>query len=325
MRDRDNQALIGRRAFGLGAGLLGLAFLGRAARAQDAGQVRIIVPFSAGTTIDALARALAEALEPALGRRPVVANRDGAAGTLAFVDLAQAEPDGLTLVFSGPTQLTVHPHLKREPHLDPAAYLPLCQVYELSFVLVASKASGIADVPDLVGRAAAAPGALRMGHQGRAAATHLQLMGFATSAGISVNDIPYRAHGQMLADLANGQLDGAVLATGSFDPTLVRPLATFSQRPSAAYPGLPTIPSLGYPVALEAFGGLFVRAGLRPGRQAALEQACRRAFSEPAFRNAVQLSGVEAVHGDAAAFAERLAGESQKMKALLDRLGLSAP
>ncbi|QCK86678.1 tripartite tricarboxylate transporter substrate binding protein [Phreatobacter aquaticus] len=314
---------INRRTLALGVGLLAVAPVGRSAVGQDRGQIRIIVPFSAGTTIDALARGLAEALEPSLGRRPIVANRDGAAGTLAFVDLAQAEPDGLTLVFSGPTQLTVHPHLRREPHLDPAAYLPLCQVYELSFVLVASKASGIADVADLVRRAAAAPGTLRMGHQGRAAATHLQLMGFATSAGIGVNDIPYRAHGQMLADLANGQLDGAVLATGSFDPALVRPLAVFSERLSPVYPGVPTIGSFGYPISLQAFGGLFARAGLAPDRQAMLEEACRQAFERPVFRDIAARTGVEAIYGDHAAFAARLSGETQRMKSLLDRLGLT--
>jgi tripartite-type tricarboxylate transporter receptor subunit TctC len=304
----------------------GLAALGAVAGpvvAQDIGQVRIVVPFSAGTTIDALARGLAEALEPSLGRRPIVANRDGAAGTLAFVDLAHAEPDGMTLVFSGPTQLTVHPHLRRQPYLDPAAYLPLCQVYELSFVLVASKASGIGDVPDLVRRAMATPGTLRMGHQGQAAATHLQLMGFASAAGIIVNDIPYRAHGQMLADLANGQLDGAVLATGSFDPSLVRPLAVFSERISPVYPGLPTIGSFGYPVSLQAFGGLFARAGLAPDRQAELEEACRQAFERPVFRDIAARTGVEAIHADSAGFSARLSGETQRMKALLDRLGLT--
>ncbi len=314
-------ALASRRGF-LAAGLAAPALTTRARSQGAEAAARLIVPFSAGTSIDALARAFAEALAPEIGARPVVVNRDGAAGTLGFVDLAQAAPDGSTLVFAGPTQLTVHPHLRRDPRLNVGDYVAICQVYELYFVLVGSRAAGFANTADFVARARANPGSLKIGHQGRAAATHLQLMGFTGAAGISVNDIPYRAHGQLLADLASGQLDGAVVASAAFDPALAPPLAIFAEKPSPLYPGLPTMVAEGYPIALQAFGGLYARTGLSPERQRTLEAAGRRAFETPAFQEQVRRLGCDPVYGDSAAFTARLKAESQAMQALLSRLGL---
>ncbi|MCA0317183.1 MAG: tripartite tricarboxylate transporter substrate binding protein [Proteobacteria bacterium] len=301
---------------GAAAGLA-VARIARAAAAP-----RIIVPYSAGTTIDVVARVLADVLTSHVGERVLVVNRDGAAGTLGFAELAQSPLDAMTLVLSGPTPLTVHPHLRQEPRLDPAGFAPVCQVYELPFVLAASRPSGIADLGALIARARAAPGVLRLGHQGRTSATHLQLMGFAAAAGIVVNDIPYRAHGQLLADLANGQLDGAMLATGAFDPALVRLLTVFSERGAMVYPGVPTAVSLGFPVSIDSFAALYARAGLSAERQTALEAACRHAAGSQAVQDAVRKAGAEPRFADAANLASRVSSERRKMHALLGRLGL---
>jgi tripartite-type tricarboxylate transporter receptor subunit TctC len=309
-----------RVVIGAAAGLAAASL--RPASAQGAATPRIIVPYSAGTTIDVIARVLAEALAVEFGQRALVVNRDGGAGTLGFVDLARSEPNGLTLVLSGPTPLTVHPHLRQDPFIDPASFAPVCQAYELPFVIAASRAADITDLAALIDRARAAPGTLRIGHQGRTSATHLQLLGFATAAGIVLNDIPYRAHGQLLADLASGHLDGAMLATGAFDPELVRLLSVFSERPSRAYPGLPTITALGYPVSIHSFAALYTRAGLDPERHAALETACRQAIDSPAFANAVVRAGAEVKFTGAEPLARRVREESLNMQALLGRLGL---
>lgn len=305
-----------RLVVGAAAGLAA-ARIARAAPAP-----RLIVPYSAGTTIDVIARVLADVLARHVGERVLVVNRDGAAGTLGFVELAQSPPDAMTLVLSGPTPLTVHPHLRQEPRLDPAGFTPVCQVYELPFVLAASRPSGVTDLAALIDRARAAPGALRIGHQGRASATHLQLMGFAAAAGISVNDIPYRAHGQLLADLASGQLDGAMLATGAFDPTLVRLLTVFSESRPMAYPDVPTAAALGLPVSIDSFAALYARAGLSAERHAAFEMACRHAAQDQAVLDAVRKAGAEPRFADATSLANRVAAESRKMHALLGRLGL---
>ncbi|MBL8571365.1 MAG: tripartite tricarboxylate transporter substrate binding protein [Phreatobacter sp.] len=305
-----------RVLIGAAAGLA-VARIARAAAAP-----RIIVPYSAGTTIDVVARVLADVLTPHVGERVLVINRDGAAGTLGFVELAQSPLDALTLVLSGPTPLTVHPHLRQEPSLDPAGFAPVCQVYELPFVLAASRPSGMADLGQLIDRARAAPGTLRLGHQGRASATHLQLLGFAAATGIVVNDIPYRAHGQLLADLASGQLDGAMLATGAFDPALVRLLTVFSERGSVAYPGVPAAAALGLPVSIDSFAALYARAGLSAERHAALETACRHAAGSRAVLDAVRKAGAEPRFADAESLANRVSTERRKMHALLGRLGL---
>ncbi|WP_204315049.1 tripartite tricarboxylate transporter substrate-binding protein, partial [Klebsiella pneumoniae] len=80
--------------------------------------------------IDAMARRLAESMQAPLGALPVVINREGAAGTLAFDELARREADATSVIFSAASQLTIHPYLKREPKLRVADFLPICQIFE---------------------------------------------------------------------------------------------------------------------------------------------------------------------------------------------------
>ncbi|MBN8939880.1 MAG: tripartite tricarboxylate transporter substrate binding protein [Rhizobiales bacterium] len=287
--------------------------------------VRILVPFSAGTGIDALARALAEALEPSLHQRPAVINREGASGMLAFSEALTAEPDGHTLVFSGPTQLTVQPLARRELPFRPEAVMAVCQVFEGSFVLAVGERSRIGTFADLLTEVRANPGKLKFGHQGVATATHIQLLWLERETGIDLIEIPYRAHGQLLADLASGALDGAILAAGAFDPALARPLVTFAPERHGQMPEVPALPELGYPAPPSlAFGGLYLARDTPEPAVRAVEQACADAFSRGIFQATIQTLGLKASFLGSRAFARRLEAETDRMRELVPALGLRA-
>ncbi|KAF0119476.1 MAG: bug [Xanthobacteraceae bacterium] len=147
--------------------LVGAAGAGRAGFDNlPAKPIRIVVPFSAGTTLDVLARALSEALEPIIGQRPIVVNRDGAAGFIALSDMAQAEADGTSWLLSGPGQFTIQPHMRRRVQFTLDDFAPVCQIYETPFAVVVSRQSGIASFADLIERARREPAAVSFGHYG---------------------------------------------------------------------------------------------------------------------------------------------------------------
>lgn len=121
-----------------------------AAKAKAQAALRLVVPFSAGTNVDTMARRFAEAVAPLVGERPVIVNRDGGGGTVAFAELAQREADDATFLFTPAGPLVVHPHLAREPRLDPAAFQPVCQVYEQDLVLITSRRLAAETLDDLL-------------------------------------------------------------------------------------------------------------------------------------------------------------------------------
>ncbi|MBN8940832.1 MAG: tripartite tricarboxylate transporter substrate binding protein [Rhizobiales bacterium] len=324
MTMRPDARGMSRRQMLVGSSLLASGIVGGPASALNGASLRIVVPFSAGTIIDAMARRLAESMQAPLGALPIVLNREGASGTLAFDELARREADAASVIFSAASQLTIHPHLMREPQLRVADFFPICQIFEQPFVLVASRAGGMVDVPALIAQGRARPGELKFGHYGLASSTHLQLLGFAQAAGLAVIAVPYRAHGQLIADVASGALDGAITSVASFDTAVIRPLALVTSSPSAVYPGLPTLQSLGYPSPVTVFGGFFARAGLPDEHRHELELACRRGFDAPDFQVTARRMGVEPIHADSAAFASRINEESLRMQALLMRFGLAS-
>lgn len=304
----------------LGAPAL-LALTASRATAQ-ASTLRLVVPFSAGTNVDTMARRFAEAVAPLVGERPVIVNRDGGAGTVAFAELAQREADGATFLFTPAGPLVVHPHLAREPRLDPAAFQPVCQVYEQDLVLITSRKLAVESLEGLLAEAKRRPGELKFGHYGPASATHIELLAFSRATGIRVIAVPYRAHGQLMADLASGALDAALTTPGTFDPTVLRPVALVAEEPLALYPGLPTTVSLGHRPQARVFGGLIARSGTPAPVIEQMETAFRTAFDDATFQAMAARMGARPRFVGAQAFAARINEERLQMQALLKSLGL---
>ncbi len=304
----------------LGAPAL-LALTASRATAQ-ASTLRLVVPFSAGTNVDTMARRFAEAVAPLVGERPVIVNRDGGAGTVAFADLAQREADGTTFLFTPAGPLVVHPHLAREPRLDPTAFQPVCQVYEQDLVLITSRKLAVESLEGLLAEAKRRPGELKFGHYGPASATHIELLAFSRATGIRVIAVPYRAHGQLMADLASGALDAALTTPGTFDPTVLRPVALVAEEPLALYPGLPTTVSLGHRPQARVFGGLIARSGTPAPVIEQMETAFRNAFDDATFQAMAARMGARPRFVGAQAFAARINEERLQMQALLKSLGL---
>lgn len=308
---------------GAGATLLGTAGTGRAAfEVLPARPIRIVVPFSAGTTLDVMARALSEALEPIIGQRPVVVNRDGAAGFIALSDMAQAEADGTSWLLSGPGQFTIQPHIRRRVQFTLDDFAPICQIYETPFAVVVSRQSGIHSFADLIARARREPAAVRFGHYGPGSATHLLMAILASNAGVSFLEIPYRSQGQLVQDMLTGALQAAVLAPGSYDPDIVRHVAILATERYPEQPDVPTIIELGQALPLVSFAGIYVVKAVTPPVRRAIEAACIIAARSALVRAVAARARVKVETLPHEPFTQRILEQSREMQAVIGALGL---
>jgi tripartite-type tricarboxylate transporter receptor subunit TctC len=120
----------------------------------------MIIPFPAGGGVDVIGRAVAKAMSVDLGQNIVIANRDGAAGTVGFNALASAAPDGYTLGAGPTTPIANAPFLVKGVRYQVESFDYICQYFENIFVLVVKQQSRFKLAKELITTAAANPGKL---------------------------------------------------------------------------------------------------------------------------------------------------------------------
>jgi tripartite-type tricarboxylate transporter receptor subunit TctC len=318
------QMSVTRRNVLTGAMALAAAFsAGRAASGFPNKSVRIFLPFSAGTTVDVMARTLAQALEPILGDLPIVVNRAGAAGLIALTEILASEPDGHTWLLSGAGQFTIQPHLRKQSQIQPADFIPVCQLYETPFTLVAGSKSNISSFEDLLVRARAEPNTVTVANYGPGSATHLMMAAIAMQSGVEFLGVSYRNQGQLMQDLVAGTVEVAVLAPGAYSPDVVRHLLILASERLASLPEVRTIAEAGQPLPFVSFAGIYLPRGTDPSVVARVEDACKRAAATEIFKGAGKRAQVVIDVQPNAVFAERIGKQSQEMKQLIAALKLT--
>ena len=246
--------------------------------------LRLVVPFSPGTSPDIIARALAKDLSADFGQSIVVINQEGASGSIGFADVANAAPDGYTLVFGPQGPVTVQPAVKRNPPYRLDSFRPICQVYEDVFALFVGPNSPIADINDLVQKSKAKPKSLTFGSPGVATVPHLQVESLMLGAKFAMNHAPYRSVAQLIQDVMGGNLDLAVGSVASIRSSNARILAILGDARSTVYPNAPLIGDLGYTVSKTSFVGLYAPRATPEAVAARLESACAKIYGSDAFQ-----------------------------------------
>jgi tripartite-type tricarboxylate transporter receptor subunit TctC len=284
--------------------------------------IRLLTPFSAGTTVDNMARALAQGLEPQFGLLPVVVNRPGAAGLISVTELLSAEADGHTWLLSGAGQITIQPHLRRHSTIQPTDIAPVCQLYETPLVFVANKESGIVSFDDLLKRARDNPATVSVAHYGPGSATHLMMEAVARNSAVQFLGVSYRTQGQLLQDLLGGTVQAAILAPGSYAPNLFAQIVVLAPKRLASIPAVPTIEEAGQPLPLVSFAGIFIARTVAEQTFSSIEAACVAAAATETFKKAADLSQVILDVQPREVFAARIREQSRDMKVLIEQLGL---
>ena len=172
-----------------------------AARRYPNRAVKIIVSAPPGGGLDIAARVIADRLTKMCGQPFVVENRPGAGGNLGAEAVAQAEPDGYTLLAAQPAPLTTNVVMYKKLSFDPSAFEPLAIMTSIPNTLTVRLDLPAASVAELIAYAKANPGKLNFGSQGVGTTPHLTGELFARVTGTKLTHVPYRGTAQAVNDL----------------------------------------------------------------------------------------------------------------------------
>jgi tripartite-type tricarboxylate transporter receptor subunit TctC len=212
--------------------------------------IRFFVPFPAGGSTDAVARALAPALEKILGQPVVVENRAGAGGMLGVDAVAKAAPDGYTIGIAGAGALGVNIGERVKRPYDPVKDLALISRAAASpFILIAPASLAAGSLRDVIKLAKAEPGKLSIGHGGNGTAMHLVALTFVSMADVKMNVVPYRGTAPAVTDTIAGHVQLGVAdpppSMGAIREGKLKALAVTSPKRFAVFPDVPTADEMG--------------------------------------------------------------------------------
>ncbi|HEY1230442.1 MAG TPA: tripartite tricarboxylate transporter substrate binding protein [Ramlibacter sp.] len=242
--------------------LLAIAAL---AQGYPAKPIRFVVPFTAGSGTDIVARTVGDAMGRSMGQPIVVDNKPGAGGTIGAAQVAKSEPDGYTiLIHSSGHALNpaIYPNLPYDTLKDLTGVTPLAA---LPNVMVVSPARGWKTVADVVAAAKARPGQLNYASAGVGSATHLNAEKFKLQAGIDAVHVPFKGTPEALSDVIGGRNDWFFAPLSSALPLIrdgkLQALAVSTAQRSPALPNVPTTVEAGVPGSDYTFWvGLIVPA-----------------------------------------------------------------
>ncbi|KQT10284.1 tripartite tricarboxylate transporter substrate binding protein [Ramlibacter sp. Leaf400] len=295
------------------------------AQAFPARPIRLICPWPAGGSTDAVMRSIADSTARALGGQMVVENKAGASGMLGPNELVTARPDGYTL-----SQLTIGvvrlPHMQKM-QFDPMAdftYIALLTGY--TFGLVVRADSPIKSVKDLVDYAKANPGQFSFGSTGNGTTPHLAVEEFAMKAGIKLQHVPFKGNADGMQALLGGHVMSHSDATGwgpHVDAGTCRLLATYGSRRTKRWPNVPTLNELGYDTVSDSPFGVGGPKGMEPAVTRRLHDAFRKSIEDPAVLASFEKYDQSVIYMNTEDYTKFMREQFQKEKQIIERLGLA--
>lgn len=268
----------------IAAGLLSASV----AQAQMTEQpLRIIFPFAAGGTGDALARLVAEKMRVSLNRPVIVESRTGAAGRIGVQAVKTASPDGSTILITPIAPVAVYQHVYKNLGYDPLTDLDaVSQLNTFDFgIAVGPKLADVKSLKELVAWAKANPNEANYATPGAGTLPHFLAVLFGQKAGLDLRHVSYRGSAPALTDLVGGQLPMIVTTVSDLTEMhkdgRVRVLAVSGAERSRFMPEVPTLAELGYDLRASGWYGLFAPAKTPPDVVAKLSKAAVDAVKSP--------------------------------------------
>jgi len=281
--------------------------------------VQIIVPYTAGGSIDLLSRTIAQKLTELWGRNVVVDNRPGASGMIGTEIVTRAEPDGHVLLghtSSYPATASVREKLP----FDPArAIVPVAMIARAPMLLAVHPSVPARSVKELVALAKKNPGKLNYSSSGIGGNNHFSGALFASGAGIKLTHVPYKGISMAMTALASGEVEMVIASAAAINPQLragrVRALGVSSAEPSPLLPGLPAIAQSGVPgYSYELWWGIFAPAGIPRERLVAINSAVNQILASADMKKFLDNEGASPWPLTPAQLSDLLPGEIERYR-----------
>jgi tripartite-type tricarboxylate transporter receptor subunit TctC len=286
-----------------------------------------VVPYPPGGVVDPTARLLAAPLGAALGQSVVIENRPGAAGAIGIAAVAQAKPDGHTLLYHSSTISTAATVQHENAKVDVKAVLtPVALVGSSPFLIDVHPSVPVKNIQELIDYARANPGKLNYGSSGRGSSNHLAAELFKQMAGIDMVHVPFQGGGPALNARLAGQIQvGFDTITGTaqlIKSGRLRGLAVTSMQRSPALPDMPTVHESGVPNYDVTFWlGYFAPANTPSAVINKLADAVREATAQPNVVERFAALGIERSNSSPEQFAGFFRREIDRWDRLLKSLG----
>ena len=262
--------------------------------------VKIVVPFTAGSATDILARTFGQKLSEIWGQPVVVENHPGAGGTIGAGIVAKSPPDGYTLLVHSAAQAynpSIYPNLSYDTAKDFVEIVPLAGQPN---VLVVAPATGYKTVNDLIAAAKKKPGELNFASAGTGSGTHINAEKFRLAAGIDVVHIPYKGTPEAITDTMTGRVTYFFSPISAALPNVregkLVALGVSTAKRSSALPGVPTIAESGLAgFDYNLWVGMFAPAGTPVDIVDKINRDVGRVLQTPEAKERLAALGAEAM------------------------------
>jgi tripartite-type tricarboxylate transporter receptor subunit TctC len=310
--------------------VLGLSAFGPAdAQRYPDRPIKLILPYTAGSPNDVLARLVAPHLSDQLGQSVVIENRPGGGTAVGVNAVMTAEPDGYTLLFSNTPSHLIAPFVSKGFIYDPIRdFVPIATIGSSSNVMVIANGVPATTVQEFVAHAKANPGKLNFGFgQG----TLPQLVGemFKRAAGVDILNVPYKGGAQAVTDMLGGRIHMNIGTASTLMPLhRAGKLRAIAYTGTKRFPGLPEVPTMiesGLPdVTSVTYYGILGRGGLSSEIVGAVNHAINQSLKSEALRTAMAKLGFAVKTVSPREYATLLADESKKWTEIAKATGFGA-
>jgi tripartite-type tricarboxylate transporter receptor subunit TctC len=308
-----------RRFLYLASSTVALPAASRIAQAQGYPDrpIKMILPFTAGSPNDVLARLIEPGLSAHLGQPVVIENRPGGGTSIGTRAAMAAEPNGYTLLWSNCPSHFIAPVASKALSYDPVKdFTPIVTIGANSNVLVIVPSLPVKTLPEFIAYTKASPGKVNFGY-GQGTTPHLVGALFKMDTGAAINFVPYKGGAQAVSDMLGGHIQMNIGTSSTLRPLIrsgkLRALAVTGQRRMAELPEVPTMIESGYPnVTSTITYGIFGPAGLPEEVIRRVNDAANASLKSAELTTKMARLGFEPRGGSAPDFAALIATEMKK-------------
>lgn len=307
--------------------LLTLAAPVAAAQGYPSKAVRIVVPFGPGGVADITARLVAQQMSGPLGQPVIVENRPSAGGVIASSAVAQAAPDGHTLLFITNGNAVSATLFKSLPYDTLRDFAPISTIGFFDLVFLARPGAPVDSIASLLARAREHPGKLLVATINPGSTQNLAAELLKMTAGIDFDIVPFKNTPEVIGALRAGIVDAGVEILAPVLPQIrggvLRPLAIAASRRSAILPDVPTVAESGVPgYEASSWNGLAAPARTPAAVIERLNREVNAAVAAPEVRKRLREIGIEGRAGTPSALRDRLEADTGKWRRVIEHAGI---